>query len=67
MVNAIVTQQVPKKVLDKAVFGDARIYEELGKHSDGKKALRRYRILAVLFLFLYQGFCYNPLTSTSGN
>jgi len=41
MVNAIVTQQVPKKVLDKALFGDVRIYEQLENHADGKTALKR--------------------------
>ncbi|KAK3755936.1 hypothetical protein QZH41_020472 [Actinostola sp. cb2023] len=59
MVNAIVTQQVPKKVLDKAVFGDARIYEELGKHSDGKKALRSLNVVQIRAFI-----CLNNITAS---
>jgi hypothetical protein len=31
------------QVLDKAVFGDMRIYEALDQHPEGKKAVKRYK------------------------
>lgn len=39
MINAIVTQGVPKRVLCKSSFGEASIYEALKAHADGKKLL----------------------------
>lgn len=39
MINAIVTQGVPKRVLSKCSFGEATMYEALSAHADGEKLL----------------------------
>lgn len=39
MINAIVTREVPKRVLSKCSFGEATVYEALSAHADGEKLL----------------------------
>ncbi|XP_031565135.1 HEAT repeat-containing protein 3-like [Actinia tenebrosa] len=59
MVNAIVTQQVPKKVLDKAIFGDVRVYEALDQHPEGKKAVKSLSVVQIRALI-----CLNNITAS---
>ncbi|KXJ13577.1 HEAT repeat-containing protein 3 [Exaiptasia diaphana] len=59
MINAIVTQQVPKKVLDKAVFGDVKIYEQLNQHNDGQKSLRSLSVVQIRAFI-----CLNNITTS---
>lgn len=40
MINAIVTQRVPERVLSKSLFGDAGIYEALRDNEGGEKLLQ---------------------------